>query len=181
MLDYTATGQGSLASSLTITFENPTGDDVVVSGQPMDGQALWPGIVVDGDGTVVDWPGWRLEDGVWAEGDEFDWALGNLTVDFDAGPTASEIVSDPAATDTCIPTPEGAVEAGGATPDPSPSDGNGAPEASAAPSTLAPPQTDTAGPIDTPAGSPVAILLLVFAGALVAAVALGPVRRRGAR
>jgi hypothetical protein len=159
---------------------NPTGDDVTMSTQPLSGQALWPGIVVDSDGIVIDWPGWRLEDGVWVAGDEFDWALADLDVEFRAGPMTTRLVSYPAATDTCIPTPEGGVAAGGSTPAPSASASSDAPVGSAAPTQVAPPETSTVAPTRAPAGAPIALLLLMASGVLTAAavVARAPARRR---
>jgi uncharacterized repeat protein (TIGR01451 family) len=65
---------------VTITFVNPDGEDVVISGLPLSGKVLWPGSVIDAEGNPIDWPGWRLEDGVWVEGDEFDWVRPTVTV-----------------------------------------------------------------------------------------------------
>jgi hypothetical protein len=146
----------------------PGGGAVVLTDQPLEGQVPWPGIVLDSGGVVVDWPGWHLEGSVWVEGDEFDWAVGDLTVEFDAGASASRVVSYPASTDTCIPTPEGAVSAGGATPTPTPAGTNGAGVGS---DDVSPPPTSTAGPLPAtnPAGMPIALLLLIFVAAFAAA------------
>jgi uncharacterized repeat protein (TIGR01451 family) len=65
---------------VTITFVNPDGDDVVISDLPLSGKVLWPGSVIDAEGNPIDWPGWRLENGVWVEGDEFDWVRPTVTV-----------------------------------------------------------------------------------------------------
>ena len=39
-------------------------------GNPLQGQMLWPGIVLDGDQSIVDWPGWIFQDGRWFQGDD---------------------------------------------------------------------------------------------------------------
>jgi hypothetical protein len=124
--------------------------------------------VLDSDGVVVDWPGWHLEGSVWVEGDEFDWAVGDLTVEFDAGARASRAVSYPASTDTCIPTPEGGVDAGGATPTPTPTSTT---DAGVGSEDVSPPPTSTVSPLPpaAPAGMPIALLLLIFVAAFAAA------------
>jgi hypothetical protein len=160
-LDYEVAPLGRVELATTITFINPLGDDVRISQVPLQGRATWPGIVVRNDGTVVDWPGWRKERGVWVAGDEFDWALDEVVVEFEAGAVIDVVVDYPDPTDDCIPTPEGAVSGIGASPTPAP---NGA----SAP-TLSPPPTYTLELVPAaPDGRP-GLLLLVFAGALVAA------------
>lgn len=73
--------------SLTITFRNPSGSDHVLKGQSLSGQAMWPGAAADSEGKGTDWPGWRLEDGVWLEGDEWDWTVPDVDVKFEANPS----------------------------------------------------------------------------------------------
>ena len=38
------------------------------TGNPMQGMMLWPGAVLDGDGKLIDWPGWINSGGVWSQG-----------------------------------------------------------------------------------------------------------------
>lgn len=76
------------ADSLTITFRNPSGADHVISGQPLAGQLMWPGAAADSNGTGTDWPGWRLDNGTWVEGDEWDWTLPSVDVSFEVNPSA---------------------------------------------------------------------------------------------
>lgn len=72
------------ARSVDVTWRNPGGADVVVTGQPLSGTLLWPGAVVTG-GVGSDWPGWTVQpDGTWARGDAYDWAAGDVTVAFAA-------------------------------------------------------------------------------------------------
>ena len=116
---------------------------------------------------MVDWPGWRKERGVWVAGDEFDWALDEVVVEFEAGAVIDVVVDYPDSTDDCIPTPAGCRERQRITPhaDAQRSD---APNGPSAP-TLSPPPTSTLELVPAaPDGRP-GLLLLVFAGALVAA------------
>ena len=73
-LRYAVVPNGTPNTTVTITWINPTGPDVVQSGLPLSGTVLWPGAVVGADGKGADWPGWsQAADGSWVEGDEFDW------------------------------------------------------------------------------------------------------------
>jgi hypothetical protein len=154
-LDYDVVAQGSVEPATTITFINPVGDDVRVSQVPLHGRAMWPGIVLRHDGTVIDWPGWRKEHGVWVAGDEFDWALNEVVVEFEAGSVVDLVVDYPDATDTCIPTPQGAVDFSEAAP--------------TTPPTIDPPATSTLEVLPAaPDGRP-SLLLLLFAATLTAA------------
>jgi hypothetical protein len=165
-LDYDVVAQGPVEPATTITFINPVGDDVRVSHVPLRGRAMWPGIVLRHDGTVIDWPGWRKENGVWVAGDEFDWAVNDVVVEFEAGSVANLVVEYPDANDSCIPTPQGAVDFSGASP--------------TTPPTIDPPATST---LDlqpaVPDGRPT-LLLLLFAATLTAA-GFGVAFRRTAR
>jgi uncharacterized repeat protein (TIGR01451 family) len=57
----------------TVTFEwlNANGDvirtDTVPAAETMHGTHVWPGVVLDADGNVIDWPGWSLVNGHWVE------------------------------------------------------------------------------------------------------------------
>lgn len=91
---YSATLEGSTATTTTITFVNPSGPDVVLSGQPLSGQVPWPGATFDGEGNATDWPGWtQLSSGLWVTGDEYDWSIPTVQVVFDSGPSATTSVS----------------------------------------------------------------------------------------
>ena len=126
---------------LVVTFINPGGDDVVFDDLPAgvvtatgfhyEGQILWPGAVLDGEGNIVDWPGWTLNaDGTWTEGDEFSWTRPQVDVNFAIDPAdvtltvqyppESEVCANPPpdlgivktndAPITSIPTTEGPVD-----------------------------------------------------------------------
>jgi hypothetical protein len=74
-------GDAPEGTTVTITWLNPNGADVVQSGLPMSGRVLWPGAVIDAQtGAPLDWPGWSLVDGEWVEGDDFDWVRPEVQV-----------------------------------------------------------------------------------------------------
>jgi hypothetical protein len=101
MLDYAVTPEGTPNQTVTITWVNPDGADVVQSGLPLTGQVLWPGAVVE-NGVAVGWPG-RVQaaDGSWAEGGPYLWARSRVQVLFEVNPSATTTVSYPAATAAC--------------------------------------------------------------------------------
>jgi len=105
-LRYAVTPVGTDATTVTVTFVNPVGDDVVYTDQPLTGTVLWPGAVVDATGRPVDWPGWRLEDGVWVQGDEYDWVRPSVEVSFAVNPTTSAVVAYPPSSPVCAGQPE---------------------------------------------------------------------------
>jgi hypothetical protein len=84
-LHYGVAVQGTNANRVTIRFINPDGPDVIYPDLPLKGRVLWPGAVVDKDGNPVDWPGWRKVNGVWVEGDEWDWTRPSVRVQYDVG------------------------------------------------------------------------------------------------
>lgn len=97
-LDYVVTAEGTPSSTVTITFVNPSGGNVVYANQPLTGSVLWPGMVVTG-GQATDWPGWtKAADGTWSSGDEFSWADSNVQVLFAVGPEAAATVTYPQGT-----------------------------------------------------------------------------------
>ncbi len=122
---------------------------------------MWPGIVTKHDGTVVDWPGWRKDHGVWVAGDEFDWALNQVVVEFDAGAVVDVLVDYPDPTDDCVPMPASGVGGHELTPTP-------APNGSSA-STIAPPETSTLELMPAAPDGRQGILIMLFAGTLAAA------------
>lgn len=105
-LRYVVTPVGSDRTTVTVTFVNPGGDDVVHADLPLSGTVLWPGAVVDSAGKGVDWPGWRLEGGKWLVGDEYDWVRPSVEVSFQVNPTASAVVAYPPSSPVCLTEPE---------------------------------------------------------------------------
>ncbi|MFE6971290.1 LPXTG cell wall anchor domain-containing protein [Isoptericola sp. NPDC057653] len=167
-LRYAVTATGTPNTTVTITWLNPGGDDVVQADLPLSGRVLWPGAVVDSAGKPLDWPGWRLEDGVWVQGDEFDWVRPSVDVKMQVNPELTMTASYPPSSPSC------AVDPPGATPTPTP----GSTVPGAVPPEAAPP----AGPSSSflpQTGAGVAGLVAA-AAALVAAgsVAVVAARRR---
>jgi len=167
-LRYAVTATGTPNTTVTITWLNPNGDDVVQSGLPMGGRVLWPGAVVDSAGNPVDWPGWRLENGVWVEGDEFDWVRPSVDVKLQVNPELTLTAAYPPSTPSCATNPPGAT--------PTPTPGSTVP--GAVPPGAAPPATPTSTFLPQ-TGAGVAGLVAA-AAALVAAggVAVVAARRR---
>jgi len=108
-LRYAVTATGTENDTVTITWLNPSGDDVVQSGLPMSGRVLWPGAVVDASGAPLDWPGWRLEGGVWVEGDEFDWVRPSVDVKLEVNPELTMTAAYPPSSPSCATNPPGTV------------------------------------------------------------------------
>ncbi len=95
-LTYRATASGQAATTLTLTWVNPGGEDVVMTGLPLQGSVPWPGTVVDASGTATDWPGVvRGAGGQWVVGDAFSWARGAVETRFEVNPTVVSTVSYP--------------------------------------------------------------------------------------
>jgi hypothetical protein len=118
-LQYRVSATGTTNDTLTMTWINPTGDDVVYADLPLEGRVLWPGAVVDADGNPVDWPGWRLVDGQWVEGDEFDWVRPSVDVSLEVNPTLTLNAPYPPSSPNCSANPPGSV------PSPAPNPGGG--------------------------------------------------------
>ncbi len=101
-ISYAATVEGSTATTLSITFVNPEGADIVLDDLPLTGKVPWPGATFDGDGNATDWPGWtKLSSGEWVLGDEYSWTRPSIRVLFDVNPIADVTVAYPASTAVC--------------------------------------------------------------------------------
>jgi len=114
-LRYKVVAVGSPNKTVTITWVNPSGADVVQANLPLEGTVLWPGAVQDASGRGIDWPGWRLENGVWVEGDEFDWVRPSVAVHFKVNPEMTRTVAYPPSSPACLTNPPKVL------PSPSPS------------------------------------------------------------
>jgi len=117
-LRYAVVATGTQNTTVTITWINPSGEDVVQAGLPLSGRVLWPGAVTDASGNPLDWPGWRLENGVWVEGDEFDWVRPSVDVKFEVNPELTRTASYPPSSPDCATNPPGETPPGGSTPTP---------------------------------------------------------------
>ncbi len=160
-LDYEVDGTGADPDVVTITFLHPTDptQNVVYSDLPLSGRVLWPGAEVDDEGTPVEWPGWSFVDGVWVEGDEFDWVRPSVQVRFEVSAETTVTVDYPPSAPLCDANPpEG--EVGGATGTPG--------------VTLPPTDTALTQGGATQAGDGWRLILLAMAGLLAAALLLTP-------
>jgi len=106
-LRYAVTATGTENDTVTITWLNPSGDDVVQAGLPLSGRVLWPGAVVDASGAPLDWPGWRFEGGAWVEGDEFDWVRPSVDVKLQVNPELTLTADYPPSSPSCTTDPPG--------------------------------------------------------------------------
>jgi hypothetical protein len=105
-LKYDIQAIGTPNTTVTITFLNPSGANVVYADLPLAGTVLWPGAVVGPDGRGADWPGWRqLADGTWVQGDEFDWVRPSVQVLFKVNPEATVTVAYPPSSPNCLTSP----------------------------------------------------------------------------
>lgn len=105
VLDYAIEAVGATSSTLTLTWVNPDGEDLVQEGLPLTGRVYWPGTVII-DGVVVDWPGWMQEaDGSWTQHDAYDFTRPQLQVVFEVNPEASTVVAYPPESAACANPP----------------------------------------------------------------------------
>jgi hypothetical protein len=99
----------NFAVSAPVTIEwYDMGDNLIATytGQPVSGQVLWPGAVVDGDGNGLDWPGWIYADGAWSQGsDGFETLIPQAKVVFTVNPSDTVIVNYPPQSPFCDPRP----------------------------------------------------------------------------
>lgn len=112
----------------TVTFHHPSdpSQDYVQSGLPLSGRILWPGAETDSAGNPVDWPGWRLENGEWVVGDEWDWVRPSVEVTIEVNPVAGATVAYPPSSPACLTDPPGM--AGAVARPPAQAPGGGLPE-----------------------------------------------------
>jgi hypothetical protein len=105
VLDYAVEVTGSTDSTVTITWVNPGGEDLVQEGLPLSGRVFWPGTVIM-NGVVVDWPGWvQAADGTWTLHDAYDFTRPTVQVVFEVNPEASTVVSYPPESAACANPP----------------------------------------------------------------------------
>src|SRR4051812_7638064 len=116
-LTYDAVAIGTTKDTMTITFDNPNGPDLVFANRPLSGTLTFPGVVIT-NGKVIDWPGWTQNaDGTWAKGDEFDWVRAGMLIHFKVNPEADATAMYPGATAACNPPTTEVLDE----PDPTPS------------------------------------------------------------
>lgn len=104
-LVYDVAVTGTPNETVTITWLNPTGDDVVQAGLPLSGRVLWPGATVNAAGEPTGWPGWVFEDGEWVEGGDFGWVRPSVEVLFQVNPEMTVSVDYPPSSPNCSTNP----------------------------------------------------------------------------
>ena len=108
MLRYQVLAEGTSNPTVTITWMNPSGANVVAADQPLSGSVPWPGAVVGSDGQGVGWPGWiKQADGTWVKGGPFGWTRPSVQVAFKVGTEATSTVSYPPSSPVCLTEPAG--------------------------------------------------------------------------
>jgi hypothetical protein len=105
VLDYAVEVVGTSDQTLTLTWVNPDGEDLVQEDLPLTGRVYWPGTVVQ-DGVVVDWPGWTpTQDGSWVQHDAYDFTRPDVQVVFEVNPQVATVVSYPPESAVCANPP----------------------------------------------------------------------------
>ena len=100
-LDYSLQALGTPVTTATLTWGNPNGQHVTMTGLPLTGSVLWPGAVADAQGNAIDWPGWTLVNGVWVQHDQWDWVRPSVPVTFEVNPSATITAHYPEETAPC--------------------------------------------------------------------------------
>lgn len=101
-LDYGVTVDGLPDDELTLTWQNPDGEDFVQSDQPLRGRVLWPGAYPERFVELSADDGWELVDNRWQNTRDFGWALGTVDVTFALNPDVTVPVTFPADADGCV-------------------------------------------------------------------------------
>jgi hypothetical protein len=104
-VEVTNVSQDEIDKGVDITWINPAGDDVAMTGLPFSGKVLWPGMELDADGNPVDWPGWHLDGDTWVEGDEWSWTRPLVDVRFAVNPQMVVSAAYPQPTAACEAAP----------------------------------------------------------------------------
>ncbi len=91
------------SNPLTIIWLDNSGDTVQVnSNLPLQGQLIWPGMVLDIQGNPIDWPGWIFTGGSWIQAaDGFEELRPAANVRFVINPSVDVVVNYPPATPFC--------------------------------------------------------------------------------
>lgn len=93
---------GSDATSTTLTFVDPDGEDLVYRDQPLAGTLIWPGAEADASGEGTNWPGWEYRDGQWVEVDDgYAFTRDDVVIRFDVAPGYEAVVPYPPPTSAC--------------------------------------------------------------------------------
>lgn len=109
-LDYALKPEGTPNTTTTLVWGDASGPhSFTQAGLPLTGSVMWPGVVVDSHGNPIDWPGWRLVNGTWVQGDEWNWVRPTVAVTFHVNPQATVTVSYPPEQAPCANPPSAEV------------------------------------------------------------------------
>jgi LPXTG-motif cell wall-anchored protein len=101
-LDYAVRVTGTPSDTVTLTWANPDGDDVVMAGQPLAGRVLWPGAYPERFVDLSADDGWELVNNMWQNTRDFGWAVGTVDVTFGVNPEVTVPVTYPDDTENCL-------------------------------------------------------------------------------
>ena len=113
-VSYTVTADNFTPNNLLTIKWIDSANNVVATQRnlPLSGNILWPGAIIDNNGIGIDWPGWILTNGQWAEGtDGFEKTRTAVTMEFSLNPIVSIAVNYPPATPQCNARPTFAIKA----------------------------------------------------------------------
>ncbi|MDQ6527943.1 gliding motility-associated C-terminal domain-containing protein [Flavobacterium sp. LHD-85] len=113
-VNYTVTPDNFTTNNL-LTVRWIDSNNSVVATQtnlPLSGNILWPGAEIDSNQNGTDWPGWILNNGIWAEGaDGFEATRNGVKMEFSLNPTVTVSVAYPPATPDCNARPTFSIKA----------------------------------------------------------------------
>ncbi|KAF2082966.1 T9SS type B sorting domain-containing protein, partial [Flavobacterium sharifuzzamanii] len=113
-VNYTVAPENFTAhNSLTVRWIDSNNNVVATqTNLPLSGNILWPGAEIDSNQNGTDWPGWILNNGIWAEGaDGFEATRNGVKMEFSLNPTVTVSVAYPPATPDCNARPTFSIKA----------------------------------------------------------------------
>uniref|UniRef100_UPI0034D95C45 T9SS type B sorting domain-containing protein n=1 Tax=Flavobacterium anhuiense TaxID=459526 RepID=UPI0034D95C45 len=113
-VNYTVTPDNFTTNNLLTVKWIDSNNNVVATqtNLPLSGNILWPGAEIDSKQNGTDWPGWILNNGIWAEGaDGFEATRNGVKIQFSLNPTATVSVAYPPATPDCNARPTFSIKA----------------------------------------------------------------------
>ena len=113
-VNYTVTPDNFTTNNLLTVKWIDSNNNVVATqtNLPLSGNILWPGAEIDSKQNGTDWPGWILNNGIWAEGaDGFEATRNGVKIQFSLNPTVTVSVAYPPATPDCNARPTFSIKA----------------------------------------------------------------------
>ncbi|MEK8227540.1 peptidase [Oerskovia sp. M15] len=103
-LEYDVDVTGTPNDTVTITWLNPSGSNVVQAAFPLRARPV-ARATVNAAGEPTGWPGWVFEDGEWVEGGTFGWVRPSVDVLFQVNPETTVTVDYPPSSPDCVTDP----------------------------------------------------------------------------